>query len=193
MLIHRQGRLASQAGVCLLLENRLLRRRTVPGTWPSLACSSSGGVSFRPPGGLRGCSVSFTCARSGGTVRVSRRPAPPYDWPNATKPGEIIPAVDRSLRARVRTSRCTYCAGRERADVATWVRRTRTAAAAGGSASTSLSRAAGRGRLQVPPLPAPGAPGTASWEARTQQAGWRARERKKMGVRRSARIRRMAQ
>ena len=117
MLIHRQGRLASQAGACLLLENRLLRRRTVPGTWPSLACSSSGGVSFRPPGGLRGCSVSFTCARSGGTVRVSRRPAPPYDWPNATKPGEIIPAVDRSLRARVRTSRCTYCAGRERADV----------------------------------------------------------------------------
>ena len=177
MLIHRQGRLASQAGACLLLENRLLRRRTVPGTWPSLACSSSGGVSFRPPGGLRGCSVSFTCARSGGTVRVSRRPAPPYDWPNATKPGEIIPAVDRSLRALVRTSRCTYCAGRAQGAtrVPTWVRRTRTAAAAGGSASTSLSRAAGRGRLQVPPLPAPGAPGTASWEARTQQAGWLAR------------------
>ena len=172
MLIHRQGRLASQAGACLLLENRLLRRRTVPGTWPSLACSSSGGVSFRPPGGLRGCSVSFTCARSGGTVRVSRRPAPPYDWPNATKPGEIIPAVDRSLRARVRTSRCTYCAGRERADVGA---ADADGGGCGGSASTSLSRAAGRGRLQVPPLPAPGAPGTASWEweARlSRQAGW---------------------
>ena len=35
------------------------------------------GVSLRlPGGGLRGCSVSFTCAKAGGTVRVSGRSVP---------------------------------------------------------------------------------------------------------------------